>query len=505
MNLRKIFEEEGAETPCDICGDSTHDYRNYTKEAYRESQDVRQDLEVLQDSEGQCPNCDQAHPGICPCAWCDQLGHIAQDCLAHFTDNSMQAKFPKKDRIRKTPIKNKYECPSHCGESHPFNIYCPNVKDPPPIIPGECRSCRTTTKEHANDCQYVAIKDNIGLCMYCRALNHRYADCPQRMADHERSLREKKKNKRNSRKKGRVKIIAGVMMRKQDSDSTLPSEGRGREKEMLSPCRIGGQENLRGLYSTGIPSQPVVAPQETICSFCGVATHEHRDCPLLHQYIREQADALAEMRLSQYRQLQGWVDYESSKPISLKGGPLQRGGGPQKGDAVLRQEPHMQKTSKMAGQTKPGMIGSMYPHLIRGMAPGGGEGPPPTGGRDPPLDKPDDEEGEEEEGEDTNKETVSVTSSSQGSVGRAKYHQWKDTGAGYGSGAGGPPEDPNDLSGEGAVEGIVVDPEAIEVKGEGLDLQVKMGPRDLWDLLVLGDFQEGTDCPPLWDLLPPLD
>ena len=35
-NLRKIFEEEGAEAPCDICGDPTHDYRKCTKEAYRE-------------------------------------------------------------------------------------------------------------------------------------------------------------------------------------------------------------------------------------------------------------------------------------------------------------------------------------------------------------------------------------------------------------------------------------------------------------------------------------
>ena len=30
------------DTPCDICGDPTHDYRSCTKEAYRESQDVGQ-------------------------------------------------------------------------------------------------------------------------------------------------------------------------------------------------------------------------------------------------------------------------------------------------------------------------------------------------------------------------------------------------------------------------------------------------------------------------------
>ena len=57
VNLRKIFEEEGAEAPCDICGDPTHDYRKCTKEAYRESQDVRRDIRVDQGSEGQCPNC----------------------------------------------------------------------------------------------------------------------------------------------------------------------------------------------------------------------------------------------------------------------------------------------------------------------------------------------------------------------------------------------------------------------------------------------------------------
>ena len=41
-NLRKIFEEEGVDTPSDICWSPHHDYRNCTKEAYRESQDVRQ-------------------------------------------------------------------------------------------------------------------------------------------------------------------------------------------------------------------------------------------------------------------------------------------------------------------------------------------------------------------------------------------------------------------------------------------------------------------------------
>ena len=153
-NLRKIFEEEGVDTPCDICGDPSHDFRNCTKEAYRESQDVRQSHVMGRGLGGQCPNCDVPHPGICPCAWCDRPGHIAQDCMAHFADDSMRARFPKKEKIKRTPIKH-YECRC-CGESHPFNIYCPNVRDPP-VIPGECRSCGTTTREHVNDfpvCSY---------------------------------------------------------------------------------------------------------------------------------------------------------------------------------------------------------------------------------------------------------------------------------------------------------------------------------------------------------------
>ena len=102
-NLRKNFEEEGAETPCDICGDPQHDYRNCTKEAYLESQDVRLDPEMGRTPQGQCPNCDVPHPGICPCAWCDQLGHIAQDCIAHFVDSSMQARFPREKKYQGHP------------------------------------------------------------------------------------------------------------------------------------------------------------------------------------------------------------------------------------------------------------------------------------------------------------------------------------------------------------------------------------------------------------------
>ena len=322
-NLRKIFEEEGVDTPCDICGDPHHDYRNCTKEAYRESQDVRQSPAKGRGSGVQCPNCNIPHPGICPCAWCDRPGHIAQDCMAHFADDSMRARFPKKEKMKRTPIKH-YEC-RRCGGSHPFNIYCPNVRDPP-VIPGECRSCGTTTREHANDCQYVAIKDNIGLCTYCQAQDHRYAACPQRTLDQETVARETRKNKKNNKKRGKVKIVAGIMTREQESDSTLSPEKEEGGVETPSPQRLEGRRGYQPpLHSRYAPS-PRVAQREVMCSFCGVNTHDYRDCPVMQQYIREQADALAQRRLGEYQHPWEWEGYEIPRQLPPHQDPLFRGG-----------------------------------------------------------------------------------------------------------------------------------------------------------------------------------
>ena len=47
--------------------------------------------------------------------------------------------------MKRTPIKH-YEC-RRCGGSHPFNIYCPNVRNPPVIPGGVADSCGTITSE----------------------------------------------------------------------------------------------------------------------------------------------------------------------------------------------------------------------------------------------------------------------------------------------------------------------------------------------------------------------
>ena len=440
-NLRKIFEEEGVDTPCDICGSPHHDYRNCTKEAYRESQDVRQSPAKGRGSVVQCPNCNIPHPGICPCAWCDQPGHIAQDCMAHFADDSMWARFPKKEKTKRTPIKH-YECRC-CGESHPFNIYCPNVRDPPVIL-GECRSCGTTTREHVNDCQYVAIKDNIGFCTYCQAQDHRYADCPQRALDQEAVVRETRKNKKN-KKRRKVKIVAGIMTREQEKEEG----GVGTQ----TPRKMDGRREYQHPLHGGYLPQSVTTPEEMMCSFCGGNTHDYRDCPIMHQYIREQADALAQRRMGEYRQPREWGGYEIPRQVPSYQGPYFRGGGPDERGPKSGQGPSKKETQKQKIPTKSGETGSAYPRSMGGMAPGGGgETPPPSRGG-PPDDRRDDESDEEEnEEDDTDEETVSVTSSSQVSANRVRPLVWDNSKESEKGGQRGPPEDPNDPSGGGNVE-----------------------------------------------------
>ena len=449
-NLRKIVEEEGVDTPCDICGSPHHDYRNCTKEAYRESQDVRQSPAKGRGSGVQCPNCNIPHPGICPCAWCDQPGHIAQDCMAHFADDSMRARFPKREKIKRSPIKH-YEC-RHCGESHPFNIYCPNVRDPPVIL-GECRSCGTTTCEHGNDYQYVAIKDNIGLCTYCQAQDHRYADCPQQALDQRAVVIETRKNKKN-KKGGKVKIVAGIMTRERESDSTPSPEREEGGVEAPSPQRLEGRRGYQRPLHGGYVSQPVITPEEMICSFCGGNTHDYRDCPTMHQYIREQADALAQRRMGEYQQPREWGGYEIPRQVPSYQGPYFRGGGPDERGPKSGWGPSKKETQKQKIPTKSGETGAADPRSMGGMAPGGGgETPPPSKGG-PPDDRRDDESDEEEnEEDDTDEETVSVTSSSQVSANRVKPLLWDNSKESEKGGQGGPPEDPNDPSGGGNVEG----------------------------------------------------
>ena len=163
--------------------------------------------------------------------------------------------------------------------------------------------------------------------------------------------------------------------------------------------RAEEQENvLDPLQNKRLP-QLMMSPREVICSFCGVATHGHRDCPVMHQYIREQADMLAQQRMGEYHQLQDWARYESPRQALFRQEPLWRGGHQEK-ESVSNQRPERQKTQRQRAQVKTGIVGSMYPHVVRGMAPGGGgEDPLPLGKRGPPDDKSEEDSEEEEDDE----------------------------------------------------------------------------------------------------------
>ena len=55
----------------------------------------------------------------------------------------------------------------------------------------------------------------------------------------------------------------------------------------------------------------------------------------MHQYIREQADALAQRRLEEYQQPREWEGYEIPKQAPPYQGPLFRGGDQMKEDQCL--------------------------------------------------------------------------------------------------------------------------------------------------------------------------
>ena len=182
-----------------------------------------------------------------------------------------------------------------------------------------------------------------------------------------------------------------------------------------SPQRLDGRQEYQRPLHVGYLPQPVVAPNEVMCSFCRGNTHDYRDCPMMHQYIREQADALAQRRLEEYQQPQEWGDMKPQGRYHLI-----RGGGPGEGRPKSGQGPTKKEAQKQRTPTKLGEAGSAYPRSMGGMAPGGGGGsPPPSRGGSPDDGGDDEPDKEENEEDDTDEETVSVTSSSQVSAHRA--------------------------------------------------------------------------------------
>ena len=116
------------------------------------------------------------------------------------------------------------------------------------------------------------------------------------------------------------------MTREQESDSTLSPEKEEGGVETPSPQRLEGRRGYQHPLHGGYVSQPVITPRELMCSFCGGNTHDYRDCPMMHQYIREQADTLAQRRLGEYQHPWEWGGMKSQDNYPLVR-TLSQGGG----------------------------------------------------------------------------------------------------------------------------------------------------------------------------------
>ena len=218
----------------------------------------------------------------------------------------------------------------------------------------------------------------------------------------------------------------------------------------------------------------------------------------MHQYIREQADALAQRRMGEYRQPLEWEGYEIPRQVPSYQGPYFRGGGPDERGPKSGQGPSRKETQKQKIPTKSGETGSAYPHSMGGIAPGGGgETPPPSRGG-PRDDRRDDESDEEEnEEDDTDEETVSVTSSSQVSANRVRPLVWGSSKESEKGSEGVPQRTQMILLEEEMLKMVVGDHKDIEVRGVGPDHLEEMEQWDQWDPLDQGDSLEGMGYPPL--------
>ena len=238
------------------------------------------------------------------------------------------------------------------------------------------------------------------------------------------------------------------MTREQENDSTLSPEKEEGGIETPSPQRLEGRREYQRPLHDGYVPPPRIVSKEMMCSFCGINTHEYRDCPVMHQYNREQADAGWPRggwgntdTHGSGRGMKSQDNHTLIRALSLEGGNQ------------MIENQYLVRDSLVQEQraaTKSGMTGLAHQHSMGGMAPGGGGGTPLPGKGGPPDDKGDDESEEEDEEDDTDEETVSVTSSSQVSANRARPLIWGNGKGNIKDGEGGPPEDPNDPSGGGS-------------------------------------------------------
>ena len=163
--------------PCQICGSPDHQTDYCHRDRQRESEDPSLPSSGEEEaSRRRCPNCTNEHPGECPCGWCNQLGHISSQCTARHDSEVMRQRLPKRVK-KKRPTIGRYQC-RKCAQYYSFKEYCPNIPYPQPHL-DERKACRCIDGQHAEGCDYDAIRRRLLLCTYCGKAGHIYQDCRQ--------------------------------------------------------------------------------------------------------------------------------------------------------------------------------------------------------------------------------------------------------------------------------------------------------------------------------------
>ena len=125
------------------------------------------------------------------------------------------------------------------------------------------------------------------------------------------------------------------MTREQESDSTLsPGKGGGRSGNTF-PAKIGRTAGISTSITWWVCITTSDNNKRSDVFLCGANTHDYRDCPTMHQYIREQADALAQRRMGEYQQPREWRDMRFQGKCHPTGDHSLEEGGPMKGDQSL--------------------------------------------------------------------------------------------------------------------------------------------------------------------------
>ena len=105
------------------------------------------------------------------------------------------------------------------------------------------------------------------------------------------------------------------MTREQESDSTLSPEKEERGVETPSPQKLDGRRGYQRPLHGGYLSQPVIAPEEVMCSFCGVIPMIIETVQQCINISESKLMRWPQRRMGEYQQPREWGGYEIPRQV----------------------------------------------------------------------------------------------------------------------------------------------------------------------------------------------